>query len=81
MFKRVAALIGVIFLCLLYITALVAALIGNELSGKILTAALISTVVVPVIIHLLLMMNNARKGRSFMDETYSYKEPKEKKDE
>ncbi len=77
MFKRVAALTGVILLCMLYITALVAALIGSEFSGKILMVALISTVVVPVMIHLLLMMNNARKGRSFMDETYSYKEKKD----
>ena len=74
MFKRIAALVGVIFLCLLYITALVAAIIGSELSGKILAAALVSTVVIPVMIHLLLMMKNARDGRSIMDETYRYKD-------
>ncbi|MCR4743773.1 MAG: hypothetical protein K5894_00920 [Lachnospiraceae bacterium] len=78
MFKRVAALVGVIFLVLIYITALVAAIIGSEFSGKILAAALISTIIVPVMIHLLLMMKNAREGRSVLDETYHYKEKSDK---
>ncbi|XME03206.1 hypothetical protein QYZ88_003235 [Lachnospiraceae bacterium C1.1] len=78
MFKRVAALVGVIFLVLIYITTLVAAIIGSEFSGKILAAALISTIIVPVMIHLLLMMKNAREGRSVLDETYHYKEKSDK---
>ena len=73
MFKRIAALVGVVLLCLMYITALVAAVIGSEFAGKILAVALVCTIIVPVMIHLLLMMKNAREGRSVMDETYQYK--------
>ncbi|MCR5527213.1 MAG: hypothetical protein K6F39_07530 [Lachnospiraceae bacterium] len=80
MFKRISAIIGIIILAALYITALAAALTGSPAAGKIFIASIMCTVFIPVMIHMLLMMNNARKGKSWMDEPYSYREKKDKND-
>jgi len=75
--KRIAALIGVILLFLMYALTLVFALTGNENTIKFFMISLVSTIMVPIIIHLFLMLLNARKGKNVMDETYSYREKKE----
>ncbi len=76
MFKRILAIIGIVAIVALYIVALVSAIIGNGLATKLFVAAVICTIAIPVMIHLLLMMNNARNGKSWLGETYSYKEDK-----
>ena len=78
--KRIAALMGVILLFLMYALTLVFALMGSENTVKFFMISLVSTIMVPIIIHLFLMMLNARKGKNVMDETYSYKKKKEKED-
>ncbi len=77
-FKRIAAIIGIVFLVAMYAAAFIAAVINHPDSGKFLMAAVVSTVFVPVLIHLLLMMNNVRNGKGVYDEPYSYKEKKER---
>ena len=74
MLKRVLAVIGIIVILAMYITTLVAVIIGNGFADRFFVASLVCTIVVPVMIHLFLMMNNARKGKSWLGETYSYKE-------
>ncbi len=74
--KRIAALIGVIVLFLMYASTLVLAIIGNENTINLFMASIACTIMVPIIIHLFLMLLNARKGKNVMDETYSYKEKK-----
>ncbi len=78
--RRVLALIGVILLVGLYLSTLILALIGNPAFSRLFLAAVLSTIAVPVILHLFLMLNNARKGKSVMDETYSYREKEENKE-
>ncbi|SFK49953.1 hypothetical protein SAMN05216390_101368 [Lachnospiraceae bacterium KH1T2] len=80
MFKRISAIIGIIILAALYITSLLAAISGNPAAGKIFILSIFCTVFIPVMIHMLLMMNNARKGRSWMDEPYSYRDKEHKND-
>lgn len=75
MIKRIMAMIVIVILAGLYLTAFVSALLGFEGYMTVLTAALAATVILPVTIHLFLMINNARKGKSVMDEPYAYKEP------
>ncbi|MBR1892806.1 MAG: hypothetical protein IJ815_04675 [Lachnospiraceae bacterium] len=77
MLKRIIAIAGIIAILALYIVALISAIIGNGLATKLFVAAIICTIAIPVMIHLLLMMNNARKGKSWLGETYSYKEKKD----
>ena len=77
MFKRVLAIAGVVILVLMYIATFVLAIMNHPDTGKLLMAAIVCTVFIPVMIHLLLMMNNARKGKNVFDEPYSYREDKE----
>ncbi len=77
MFKRVLAIAGVVILVLMYIATFVLAIMNHPDTGKLLMAAIVCTVFIPVMIHLLLMMNNARKGKNVFDEPYSYREEKE----
>ncbi|MCR5488190.1 MAG: hypothetical protein K6F35_11830 [Lachnospiraceae bacterium] len=79
--KRILALAGVLLLLGLYISTLVLAVIGSELFSRLFLLSIVSTIAVPIILHLFLMLNNARHGRSVMDETYSYREPAGKKDQ
>ena len=72
--KRILAIAGVILLVLLYVSAFVLALMNHPDSGRMLMAAVVSTVFIPVLIHLFLMMNNVRKGKGLYDEPYSYRE-------
>ncbi len=72
--KRIAALIGVILLAGMYLLTLVLAILGNENTLNIFIASIVCTIMVPVMIHLFLMLLNARKGKNVMDETYSYRE-------
>ncbi len=75
--KRIAALIGVIILAGMYIATLIFAIIGSANTVNLFVASIACTIMVPVIIHLFMMMLNARKGKNVMDETYSYREKKE----
>ncbi len=75
--KRILALLGVLLLAALYIAALVLAVMNHPDSGRMFLAAVVSTIAVPILIHLFLMLENVRKGKSFMDETYSYREKKD----
>ncbi len=77
MFKRILAIAGIVILVLLYLLTFILAIMNHPDTGRLLMASIVCTVFVPVMIHLLLMMNNARKGKSVFDETYSYKEDKE----
>ncbi len=77
MFKRILAIAGVVILVLMYIATFVLAIMNHPDTGKLLMAAIVCTVFIPVMIHLLLMMNNARKGKNVFDEPYSYREEKE----
>ncbi len=77
MFKRILAIAGVVILVLMYIATFVLAIMNHPDTGKLLMAAIVCTVFIPVMIHLLLMMNNARKGKNVFDEPYSYREDKE----
>ena len=70
--KRIAAMTAALLLIGMYIATLVFALTGSPLSSKLFIASVICTFVVPIIIHLFLMINNAREGRGVMDETYSH---------
>ena len=75
--KRILALVGIIFLVGLYVAAFILAIMNSPDTGRMFMAAIVCTVMIPVMIHLLLMMNNARKGKDVLDETYSYREKKD----
>ena len=77
MFKRILAIAGIVILVLLYLLTFILAIMNHPDTGRLLMASIVCTVFIPVMIHLLLMMNNARKGKSVFDEPYSYKEKKE----
>ncbi len=72
--KRIAALTGVILLAGMYLLTLILAVLGNENTVNLFIASVACTIMVPIMIHLFLMLLNARKGKNVMDETYSYKE-------
>ena len=72
--KRILALSGVILLVGMYAATLVLAVMNNKNFMNLFIASVFCTIAVPIIIHLFLMLNNARKGKSIMDETYSYRE-------
>lgn len=75
--KRILALIGVILIAGMYIATLILALIGSSSTLNLFLLSILLTIMVPLIIHLFLMMLNARNGKSVMDETYSYREKKD----
>lgn len=79
MFKRILAIIAIVILVLMYVSTFVLAIMNHPDTGRLLMAAIVCTVFIPVMIHLLLMMNNARKGKNVFDEPYSYKEGEEDK--
>ena len=54
-FKRVAAIIGIVLLAGMYISTLVFALIGSDLSNRLLMISLISTIAIPIVIHFIIM--------------------------
>ncbi|SKB49190.1 hypothetical protein SAMN06296386_101242 [Lachnospiraceae bacterium] len=76
--KRIIAILGILILVGLYAAAFVLAILDSPNSGRMFMAAIVCTVMIPVMIHLFLMMNNARKGKDVLDETYSYREKKDK---
>ena len=71
--KRILAMAGVVILAALYISTLLLALIGSEKAMQLLIVAVFCTIAIPVMIHLFLMMLNARQGRNVYDEPYDYK--------
>ncbi len=75
--KRILALLGVILLIGMYLTTLILALLNNPHFMNLFVLSILCTIAVPVIIHLFLMMNNARHGKNVMDETYSYRDKKD----
>ena len=77
MFKRILAIAGIVILVLLYLLTFIFAILNHPDTGRLLMAAIVCTVFIPVMIHLLLMMNNARKGKNVYDEPYSYREDKD----
>ncbi len=78
--KRILALAGVILLAALYVASLIFALIGSPYAMRLFLLSVLLTIIVPVMIHLLLMMMNIRRGKKLYDEPYSYREPDEKAD-
>ncbi len=72
--QRILALVAVILLLGLYVAAFILSFMNHPDSGKFFLAAILCTIIIPVMIHMLLMMNNARKGKSVLDEPYSYRE-------
>ena len=54
-FKRVAAIIGIVLLAGMYISTLVFALIGSDLSNRLLMISMISTIAIPIVIHFIIM--------------------------
>ena len=77
MLKRILAIAGIVILVLLYLLTFIFAIMNHPDTGRLLMAAIVCTVFIPVMIHLLLMMNNARKGKNVYDEPYSYREDKD----
>ena len=73
-FKRILALAGIVILVLMYLSTFVLAVMNHPETGRLLMVSIVCTVFVPVLIHLLLMMNNARRGKNVFDEPYSYRE-------
>lgn len=61
--KRIAALIGVILLVLLYISTLVFALINSPLSIMMFKASVTMTIVIPVLIAGFRILYNVLKGK------------------
>ncbi|MCR4892508.1 MAG: hypothetical protein K5989_10040 [Lachnospiraceae bacterium] len=74
--RRILALVGVILLIGLYVAAFILSFMNHPDSGRFFLAAILCTIIIPVLIHLLLMMNNVRKGKNVLDEPYSYRESK-----
>lgn len=79
MYIRVLAVISVIILVALYVITLVCAIIGNGWFMRVFMAAVAATIILPVIIHLFMVMNNIRKGGKMMGEAYDYKKDDENK--
>lgn len=77
--KRILALAGVVLLVGMYISTLVLAVMNNKSFVNLFVLSVVCTIAVPIIIHLFLMLNNARKGKSVMDETYSYRDSSDEK--
>ena len=73
-FKRILAIAGIVILVLMYLSTFVLAIMNHPDTGRLLMASIVCTVFVPVLIHLFLMMNNARKGKNVFDEPYSDRE-------
>ncbi len=76
--KRILAIGGIVILVGMYILTFILAIMNHPDTGRLLMASIVCTVFIPVMIHLLLMMNNARKGKNVFDEPYSYREDKDK---
>ena len=76
--KRILAIGGIVILVGMYILTFILAIMNHPDTGRLLMASIVCTVFIPVMIHLLLMMNNARKGKNVFDEPYSYREEKDK---
>ena len=62
--KRIAALVGVVFLAGMYVVSLIAALMKSETAHAIFMTSLYCSFVVPVIIYVLQMIYNLAAGRS-----------------
>ncbi len=78
--RRILALLGVVFLVGLYVAAFILSFLNYPGANRLFLAAIICTIAIPIIIHLLLMMNNVRKGKSVMDEPYSYRDKSKDKE-
>ena len=76
--KRILAIGGIVILVGMYIITFILAIMNHPDTGRLLMASIVCTVFIPVMIHLLLMKNNARKGKNVFDEPYSYREEKDK---
>ncbi len=77
--KRILAMAGVILIVGLYIATLILAVMGSEKTMHLFLLSLLLTIMVPVVIHLFLMLKNVREGKSFLAETYDYREKKDEK--
>lgn len=67
--KRVLALIGAILLVLLYVSALVFALMDHPAANDLLKAAVAATILVPVLLYGFLMFHKLAKHKDEDDET------------
>ncbi|MBR5376728.1 MAG: hypothetical protein IK139_05555 [Lachnospiraceae bacterium] len=72
--KRILALIGVILIAGMYIATLVLAIAGSDRTVPFFLLSILCTIMVPLIIHLFMMLRNARRGKNVMDEPYTYRE-------
>lgn len=76
--QRILALTGVIILVLLYLCTLVFSFLKSEFAKHLFLASLLSTIAVPLIIHLFMMMTNSRRGRGILENPYPYRDKEEK---
>ncbi len=65
--RRIAALIGVILLVGMYLLTLVFALIGSPASRNMLMAAIVCTVVIPVLIYAMQLLARVLAGTGAED--------------
>lgn len=72
MFKKILSITGIIILLGLYISTLILALTQDSNFMNLLMASIVCTVAIPGLIHLLLMMKNARDGKNVYDNIYSH---------
>lgn len=72
--KRILAGIAAALLVGLYIFTLVCAFFANGIFKTMFLISAVSTIAVPVMIHLFLMLRNVRKGKSVMSNTYVHQE-------
>ena len=73
--KRILALIALVLLGGLYIAIFILALFGNKNTMGLLGVAIALTIIIPIVSHLILMMQAGKDGKNvFTAETYSYRD-------
>lgn len=61
--KRIAALIGVILLLLLYLGTFIFSLMGSEFAHMMFRACIAATIIIPVILYAMIMVAKYLKNR------------------
>ena len=72
--KRIIALTGVFILLAMYLLTLYFAVIKSDFSQNLFIASLCSTIAIPLMIHLFLILTNIRNGKKLFDNPYSYRD-------
>lgn len=74
--KRGLAIVGVIILVGLYIATLILAVIGSGYFVRMFWASVAATIALPIMLHLFLSLHNLKRGKSTLDNPYSYRDDK-----